>query len=83
VILGQTFVLRAASQSLWVLYGRDMHKFNIGQTVFLERSLAVPGGARVITKRLPERGGEFEYRVKSANEPHERVVRESQLTTNL
>jgi hypothetical protein len=42
-----------------------MHKFNIGQTVFLERSLAVPGGARVITKRLPERGGEFEYRVKS------------------
>ena len=25
-----------------------------------------------------EREGEFEYRVKSANEPHERVVRESQ-----
>jgi hypothetical protein len=43
----------------------------------------VPGGACVITMRLPERDGEFEYRVKSANEPHERVARESQLTTDL
>jgi hypothetical protein len=48
-----------------------------------QRSLAVPGGACVITKRLPERDGEFEYRIKSVNEPHERVVRESQLTTDL
>jgi hypothetical protein len=60
-----------------------VYKFNIGQTVFLERSLVVPGGACVITMRLPERDGEFEYRVKSANEPHERVARESQLTTDL
>ena len=37
----------------------------------------------VITRRLPERDGEFEYRIKSVNEPHERVVRESQLTTDL
>jgi hypothetical protein len=29
---------------------------------------------------LPERDGEFEYRVKSVNEPHERVVVESQLS---
>jgi hypothetical protein len=54
-----------------------MHKFKIGQTVYLERSLAVPGGAYVVTKRLPERDGEFEYRIKSANEPHERVALES------
>jgi hypothetical protein len=60
-----------------------LHKFNIGQTAFLERSLAVPGGTCVITKRLPERDGEFEYRIKSVNEPHERVVRESQLATDL
>ena len=64
-----------------------MHKFNIGQTVFLERylerPLGVPGGAYVITKRLPEHDGEFEYRVKSVNGPHERAVRESQLTTDL
>ncbi|MGA8696233.1 MAG: hypothetical protein WB689_20775 [Xanthobacteraceae bacterium] len=60
-----------------------MHKFNIGQAVFLERSLAVPGGACVITRRLPEHDGEFEYRIKSVKEPHERVVRESQLKTEL
>jgi hypothetical protein len=56
------------------------HKFQIGQTVFLTPSLAIPGGAYVVTKRLPERDGEFEYRVKNANEPHERVVREGQLS---
>ncbi|MFZ0150401.1 MAG: hypothetical protein WBG18_05095 [Xanthobacteraceae bacterium] len=60
-----------------------MHKFKIGQTVYLERSLNVPGGAYVVTKRLPERSGEFEYQIKSVNEPHERVVRESQLETEL
>lgn len=59
-----------------------MHKFKIGDTVFLEGSLAVPGGAYVITKRMPESNGEFEYRIKSAHEPHERVVRESQLSAN-
>jgi hypothetical protein len=36
-----------------------VYKFNIGQTVFLERSLAVRGGACVITKRLPERDGDL------------------------
>lgn len=64
-----------------------MYKFNIGQTVYLavslERFLAASGGAYVITKRLPERDGEFEYRIKSVNEPHERVARESQLKTEL
>jgi hypothetical protein len=57
------------------------HKFNIGQKVFVTPSfnLNIPGGVYVVTKKLPERDGEFEYRVKSINEPHERVVRESQL----
>src|SRR5436190_1249561 len=41
----------------------------------------VPGGSYEITKRLPENNGEFEYRIKSMNEPHERVARESELTT--
>jgi hypothetical protein len=57
------------------------HRFKIGQTVFLERSLSIPGGAYVVTKKLPERDGEFEYRVKSVNEPHERVVVEYLLKT--
>jgi hypothetical protein len=58
------------------------HKFHIGQTVFLipVPSLKIAGGAYIVTKRLPERDGEFEYRVKSADEPHERVVPESQLS---
>jgi hypothetical protein len=58
------------------------HEFQIGQTVFLSPSIGrnVPGGAYIITKKLPERDGEFEYRVKSVNEPYERVVRESQLS---
>ena len=57
------------------------HKFHIGQIVFLDPSLErnLPGGAFIITKKLPEHDGEFEYRVKSINEPHERVVRENQL----
>jgi hypothetical protein len=57
------------------------YKFQIGQTVFLSRSdnLNIPGGAYTVTKKLPERDGEFEYRVRSVNEPHERVVRESDL----
>jgi hypothetical protein len=57
------------------------HKFNVGQRVFLTPSFAlnIAGGAYVVTKKLPERDGEFEYRVKSVDEPHERVVREGQL----
>jgi hypothetical protein len=57
------------------------HQFHIGQTVFLDPSLErnLPRGAFIVTKKLPEHDGEFEYRVKSINEPHERVVRESQL----
>ena len=57
------------------------HKFKIGQIVFLRRSLElnIPGGSYTVIKRLPLRDGEFEYRVKSINEPYERVVRESQV----
>ena len=58
------------------------HKFRIGQTVFLTPSLLldIPRGAYVVTKKLPERDGEFEYRVKSDTEPHERIVSESQVS---
>jgi hypothetical protein len=58
------------------------HKFHIGQTVFLVPvpSLKIAGGAYIVTKKLPERDGEFVYQVKNATEPHERVVGESELT---
>jgi hypothetical protein len=57
------------------------HKFHVGQLVQLVPAISrnVPGGSYEITKKLPESGGEFEYKIKSMNEPHERVVRESEL----
>ena len=57
------------------------HKFRIGQLVQLTPAISrnIPGGTFEITKELPERDGEFEYRIKSTNEPHERVARESEL----
>jgi hypothetical protein len=48
-------------------------KFRIGQLV------QVPRGSYEVTKKLPESRGEFEYRIKSMSEPHQRVVRESEL----
>jgi hypothetical protein len=58
------------------------HKFKIGQTVFLSPSpsLNIPGGAYIVTRKLPERDGEYVYQVKSANEPHQRIVRESEIS---
>ncbi len=58
------------------------HKFKIGQTV---RFTSGPygrgsiGGIYQITQLLPPEGDDRQYRIKSANEPHERVVKESQL----
>jgi len=45
------------------------HKFQVGETVYVRHAISrnVPGGR------------EFEYRIKSASEEHERVVRESEL----
>ena len=56
-------------------------KFRIGQLVQLVRAISrnVPRGSYEVTKKLPESRGEFEYRIKSMSEPHERVVRESEL----
>jgi hypothetical protein len=57
------------------------HKFKIGETVFIRPapSQNLPGGTYVVIQRLPEHDGELEYRVRSRAEPHERVIRESQL----
>ena len=48
------------------------HKFKIGESVFVNdvRAPAIPF---IIIKRMPERDGEFEYRVRSSYESHERV----------
>jgi hypothetical protein len=57
------------------------HKFHVGQLVQLIPSINrnVPGGSYEIIRKLPESRGEFEYRIESMNEPHDRVVQESKL----
>jgi hypothetical protein len=59
-------------------------RFKSGQTVHLRRSLsnrsAADGEYRVV-QQLPQSdtSGELQYRIKSTREPHERVVKESDL----
>jgi hypothetical protein len=58
------------------------HEFRVDQRVTLATNVinrSAAGGSYLVTKQLPERDGEFEYRIKSVSEPHERVARESEL----
>jgi hypothetical protein len=58
------------------------HKFRIGQSVELVPVLPArysPSGDYKIVRYLPDEDGEPYYRVKSSQEPHERVVKESLL----
>ena len=61
------------------------HKFHVGEIVNLRPVVSrnVRGGAYEVTKHLPHNGREFEYRIKSAGEEHERVAGESELTRPL
>jgi hypothetical protein len=58
-----------------------MHQFRAGQTVRLVRSplRAAAEGEFKVVRPLPDDGGETQYRIKSVREPHERVVKESDL----
>jgi hypothetical protein len=58
-----------------------MHKFHLGQQVeyYPSSQVYAPRGVYVVTAKLPERDGEFEYHIRSVSEPHERMVRESEL----
>ena len=57
------------------------NQFHSGQTVRLVRSSmrTAADGEFKIVRPLPDEGGETQYRIKSAREPHERVVKESDL----
>jgi hypothetical protein len=60
----------------------DKHKFKVGQTVAFTSGPFGRGGTNGIykvTQLLPPEGDDNQYRIKSAAEPHERVVKESQL----
>ena len=58
------------------------HKYKIGEILTIRPALSRNrrGGLYEVTKQLPHNGREFEYRIKSVNEPHERVAGESELT---
>ena len=59
------------------------HKFAIGQTVRFSpgrQSSARPGGSYRIVRLLPSEADDYQYRVKSIADGHERVVKESQLS---
>ncbi len=58
------------------------HKFKVGQSVnYAPGPRAFFGERRVykITQLLPAEGDERQYRIKSAEEPYERVVKETQI----
>ena len=62
-----------------------MHKLKPGRSVFLQPTIFnrdAPRGPLEVIKQLPERDGQFEYHIKSLSEPHERVVKESDLSAN-
>lgn len=56
-------------------------QFRPGQTVRICRGLqrSAAAGEYKVIRELPESNGEREYRIKSLNEPYERVVKESEL----
>ena len=53
------------------------HKFKIGQLVYYRAESA--SGTYQITQLLPPEGDEYQYRIKSVREPHERVAKEHAL----
>jgi hypothetical protein len=60
------------------------HKFRLGRSVMLQSTILnrnAARGAYEVMAQLPERDGQFEYRIKSPGESHERVVKESDLSS--
>jgi hypothetical protein len=56
----------------------ERHKYKIGRLVnYLGREGA--SGVYEVTQLLPPEGEAFQYRVKNAKEPHERIAKESEL----
>ena len=59
------------------------HKFKVGQSVsFTSGPFGRRGANEIykITHLLPSESDDCQYRIKNADEPHERVVKESQLS---
>jgi hypothetical protein len=57
------------------------HKFKIGQLVTLgSKRLSDRGGAFTVVRQLPKEDGDFQYRIKSIVDGHERMVLEAELS---
>jgi hypothetical protein len=62
----------------------DEHKFKVGQSVsFMSGPFGRAGANDIytVTQLLPFEGEDRQYRIKSANEPYERVAKESYLSS--
>jgi len=57
------------------------HRFKVGQTVFYTPGVSGRSGVFTIMQRLPPESSDNQYRIKSADEPFDRVVKESELET--
>jgi hypothetical protein len=58
------------------------HRFAIGKMVRLSRGIALRNavaGPYEILAQLPEREGDLQYRIKSAHEPYQRIMKEGDL----
>jgi hypothetical protein len=56
------------------------HRFKVGQRVTLAaKQYRKAGGAFEIVRQMPPANGNFQYRIKSASEGHERMAFESEL----
>jgi hypothetical protein len=69
--------MRTAYQNAVVI-----HAFGIGNMVRFSATLRLPNavaGPYRVVAQLPERDGEFKYRIKSDREPYERIVKEDEL----
>jgi hypothetical protein len=54
------------------------HRFKIGQAVtYLGREK--PSGTYKVIQLMPSENGDFQYSIRNFNEPHDRVVKESDL----
>jgi hypothetical protein len=61
------------------------HRFHLGDKVLLSRGFpyrAASRGDYEVVRQLPNSHGEFQYRIKSAEESYERVATESELVAS-
>jgi len=61
--------------------GLSDHRFKIGESVLYSGIYGRGAASRIykVTQLLPSEGDDCQYRIKSSDEPHERVVKESEL----